>query len=106
MILFRWVILAAALPLIAAAQTPLTERGIVDGALGVLQDFVKTLLDGIQATLTGAGSLFTISTYITPASSGGRRIKVTGGRWIGYNSFLGIPFGEARKSSQESREWS
>jgi len=98
MIVFRWILLLVALPFIAAAPAPvINERGIVDAAVTVLQGFLQTLLAGVSAVFTGTGTFFTTSTYITPATGGGKRIKVTGGRWIGYNSFLGIPFAEARK---------
>jgi hypothetical protein len=96
MILFRWLLLLFSLPLIIAAPSPvaLAERGGVEAAAEILTGFLSLLLAGVNDLFSGVGSLFSVSTYI---NQGGKRIKVTGGRWIGYNSFLGIPFAEARE---------
>ncbi|KAL1413334.1 hypothetical protein Q8F55_001093 [Vanrija albida] len=96
MIALRWLTFVAVVPLIVAAAPALAAHSTADTALGPLEGFIKSLFDTVSATFTSIGSLFTVTTYITPANGGGKRVKVTGARWPGgYNSFLGIPYAEA-----------
>lgn len=46
-------------------------------------------------------SLFSKVAIIKPKTANGKKIKITGGRWLGFTSFIGIPFAEPR----EWRHW-
>lgn len=42
-------------------------------------------------------SLFSKVAIIKPATAKGKQIQITGGRWLGFTSFIGIPFAEPRE---------
>lgn len=91
--LLRWLIVFLALPF--AAAVPLQPRDID------LLSLVGIVVNPILAIITGGFSvgstLLPAETTIKPATAGGKAIKVTGGRSIGYDTFIGIPFAEPRK---------
>lgn len=90
--LLRWLVLLFALPL--AAAFPI-KRAELD--LGSLLAPILRIVTGGFSTLN---TLIRTDAYITPATAGGKRIKVTGGRSLGFDAFIGIPFAEPRKSSR------
>jgi hypothetical protein len=88
-----WVLLAIVVPFIAASPI-LVERDFISDTITSLGQILSSVIGLAQNVLTL--SLLTSTAYITPAASGGKRIAITGNKYLvtGLDAYLGIPFAE------------
>ncbi|CAK9779972.1 alpha/beta-hydrolase [Cutaneotrichosporon oleaginosum] len=89
--LLRWHILFAFAAVALAA--PVERQNNLD-LLGLISIVANPILAIVNSGFRVVSTLVPIDATIRPATAGGKAIKVTGGRGIGYDTFIGIPFAE------------
>lgn len=101
--LLRLLLAFAALTFFAAA-VPVEKREL--DLLGLVAIVVNPILAIINTGFSIGSSFLPAVATIRPATAGGKSIKVIGGRGIGYDSFIGIPFAEPREFTSLFHQYS